>query len=222
MITFLLAQTSHIILVFISVLLLSGLIFMSACSVRPKNLNRRHTFTRVNHTFFFFGGGGGCVLPPILQGNHTASPNIQQNMFEICHPSMNPLNNLVHCYFLFTLSLCLLRKALGMGKTISFQDSVPSVPFPITNRLFDLFVQFVQFQLSQMVCYVIWPTSPANGAFFTPCPTVRVLSAVETPALIELRQTAPVTVLGKQHISVALAYDDARLSFAYPWQGYLL
>ena len=55
---------------------------------------------------------------------------------------------------------------------------------------------------SQMVCYVIWSTPPTNGAFFTPCPTVRVLSAAETPAVTELHQTTLVTVLGKQHIFV--------------------
>ena len=41
---------------------------------------------------------------------------------------------------------------------------------------------------------------------------MRVLSAMETTAITELLQTAPLMVLGKQHISVALAYDHARLS----------
>ena len=74
-----------------------------------------------------------------------------------------------------------------MGEMIIFQESFLSVPFTITNRLFDL--------LSQMVCYVFWQgisgvwtqpftykygVGPQNGAFFTPCPTKRVLSVVET------------------------------------------
>ena len=87
-----------------------------------------------------------------------------------------------------------------MGKIILFQESVT---FSITNRWFDSSVQFVQ---SDGLLHNLAHPAYKWSLFF--------LSAVETPAVIEMCQTAPVTVLGKQQISVALAYDAAHLSLA--------
>ena len=52
---------------------------------------------------------------------------------------------------------------------VLFQESVLSVPFTVTNRLFDLFVQFVQFvQSDGLLSHLAPPPRLQMEPFFTP------------------------------------------------------